>query len=130
MSKSTIEYWNPLLAENQHKWCPIKGLEHVAEELTLAVDALTGDYTRLTRFKAGANTAAFGVKSHDYPEEIFVVAGSLYDAAFDRWLHAGDYASRPPGEPHGPFKTIDGCIVLEISFPSQVDHGDHKTDEL
>jgi hypothetical protein len=31
----------------------------------------------------------------------------------------GDYASRPPGEPHGPFRTNEGCLVLEVSFPSQ-----------
>jgi hypothetical protein len=34
----------------------------------------------------------------------------------DRWLKAGDYASRPPGELHGPFKTDVGCVVLEVSF--------------
>ena len=31
----------------------------------------------------------------------------------------GDYASRPPGEIHGSFKTDVGCLVLEISSPSQ-----------
>ena len=25
------------------------------------------------------------------------------------------------GEVHGPFKSEDGCVVLEISYPSQVD---------
>ncbi|MFT5396809.1 MAG: hypothetical protein ACI85N_002016 [Gammaproteobacteria bacterium] len=35
------------------------------EELTLSIDEESGDYTRLTRFKAGANTQAFGGKSHD-----------------------------------------------------------------
>ncbi len=96
-------------------------MEDFAEELTLAIDKETGDYTRLTRFKPGADTSAFGAKSHDYPEEILILEGRLYDAAFDRWLEAGDYASRPPGETHGPFKTEDGCVVLEISFPTQAD---------
>ena len=41
------------------------------EELTLAIDEKSGDYTRLTRFKPGADTASFGAKSHDYPEIIF-----------------------------------------------------------
>jgi hypothetical protein len=91
----------------------------MAEELTLAIDEQTGDYTRLTRFAPGADTSAFGSKSHDYPEEVFIVEGSLYDAAFDRWLYKGDYASRPPGEAHGPFRTDEGCLVLEMSYPSQ-----------
>jgi hypothetical protein len=39
---------------------------------------------------------------------------------------SGDYASRPPGEPHGPFRTDEGCLVLEISFPSQTPHDGPK----
>jgi quercetin dioxygenase-like cupin family protein len=94
-------------------------MEGMVEELTLAIDEETGDYTRLTRFLPGANTMQFGSKSHDYPEEIIMLEGRLYDAAFDRWLAEGDYASRPPGEVHGPFRTDEGCLVLEMSFPSQ-----------
>jgi len=119
MPKSTVKYWNPLLSENKNKWKPIDGMERFAEELTLAIDDASGDYTRLTRFKAGADTTPFGPKSHRYPEEVFIIEGRLYDAAFDKWLEAGDYASRPPGEVHGPFKTDVGCLVLEVSYPSQ-----------
>ena len=90
----------------------------MAEELTLSIDPTTSEYTRLTRFLAG--TALFGSKNHPYPEEVFIISGRLYDKAFDIWLEAGHYASRPPGELHGPFKTDVGCIVLEISFPSRV----------
>jgi quercetin dioxygenase-like cupin family protein len=119
MSKTTETYWNPLLSANSYRWKPVDGLETVAEEVTLAIDEETGDYSRLTRFKPGADTSLFGAKSHDYPEEILIIEGRLYDAAFDRWLEAGDYASRPPGEVHGPFQTDSGCVVLEMSFPSQ-----------
>ena len=89
------------------------------DELTLAIDEKSGDYTRLTRFKPGADTASCGAKRHDHPEEIFVVKGRLYDAAFDKWLETGEYASRPPGEVHGPFKADQECIVLEVSYPSK-----------
>jgi quercetin dioxygenase-like cupin family protein len=119
MSKTTETYWNPLLLANSHRWKPIAGMEGIAEEVTLAIDEVTGDYTRLTRFKPGADTSSFGSRSHDYPEEIMVIEGRLYDAAFDKWLEVGDYASRPPGEVHGPFKTDSGCVVLEMSFPGQ-----------
>ncbi|MGR9116148.1 MAG: cupin domain-containing protein [Gammaproteobacteria bacterium] len=119
MSKSTVEYWNPLNSENEGQWEGIAGSDGFLEQLTLAYDQQTGDYTRLTRFKAGADTSNFGAKSHDYPEEIFIVKGRLYDEAFDKWLETGDYASRPPGELHGPFKTDVECIVLEVSYPSQ-----------
>jgi quercetin dioxygenase-like cupin family protein len=123
MAKSTVTYWNPLKLDNHSKWQPITGMEDMAEELTLSIDEVNGDYTRLTRFKPGADTSAFGAKSHTYPEEIMILEGSLYDAAFDQWLETGDYASRPPGEVHGPFRTEDGCVVLEMSYPSKsVEH--------
>ena len=119
MPKTNRTYWNPLSAEHQAEWQPVEGLEGIAEELTLAIDEDTGDYTRLTRFAPGADTTPFGSKTHDYPEEVFIIEGRLHDAAFDRWLTKGDYASRPPGEAHGPFRTDEGCLVLEISYPSQ-----------
>lgn len=119
MAKTTLTYWNPFNPENQNQWKPVAGLEDIAEELTLSIDPETGEYTRLTRFKPGADTTPFGGKSHPYPEEIFMVSGRLYDQAFDQWLETGCYASRPPGEVHGPFKTEEGCVVLEISFPNR-----------
>jgi hypothetical protein len=120
MTKSTSTYWNTLNSESRECWTSIKGLEGMAEELTLSIDPVTGEYTRLTRFLPGADTALFGSKSHPYPEEVFIVSGRLYDKAFDMWLETGHYASRPPGELHGPFKTDVGCVVLEVSFPSRI----------
>jgi ChrR Cupin-like domain len=123
MPKSTTTYLNALGPEYRSQWKPVEGLEEVAEELTLSIDAVSGEYTRLTRFRPGADTTAYGPKSHDYPEEIFIVSGRLYDRSFDMWLENGYYASRPPGEIHGPFKTDIGCVVLEISFPNRTDKG-------
>lgn len=120
MSKTTVTYWNPLNPDSSKQWNPIKGQEGIAEELTLSMDQETGEYTRLTRFFPGADTTLFGGKSHAYPEEVFIVSGRLYDQAFDLWLESGHYASRPPGELHGPFKTDIGCVVFEVSFPHKV----------
>jgi len=119
MSKTTTTYWNVLAEHNRGHWEPIEGTDGMLEQLTLAIDERSGDYTRLTRFKSGADTRAFGGKSHDYPEEIYIVSGRLYDAAFDLWLEAGHYARRPPGEVHGPFACEQECLVLEVSYPSQ-----------
>jgi hypothetical protein len=55
-----------------------------------------------------------------YPEEVFIMSGRLYDLAFDMWLEAGHCASRPPDELHGPLKTDEGRIVLEVSFPNKI----------
>jgi hypothetical protein len=120
MTKSTTPYWNPLAQSNSPQWNPVEGLEDLAEAVTLSMDNLTGEYTRLTRFFPGADTTPWGGNSHPYPEEVFIVSGRLYDHAFGLWLETGYYASRPPGEIHGPFKTDVGCVVLEISFPSRI----------
>lgn len=117
MAKTTTPYWNPLTPDSQGRWTPVRGLEGMAEEFTLAIDPATGEYTRLTRFQPGADTTPFGPKNHDYPEEIFIVSGRLYDEAVGLWLETGHYASRPAGEVHGPFRTEVGCVVLELSFP-------------
>jgi ChrR Cupin-like domain len=117
--KTTITYWNVLTPENAARWQAVTGLEGLADELTLSIDEKTGEYTRLTKFHPGSDTAPFGGKSHDYPEEIFIVSGRLFDSAFDLWLETGHYASRPPGEVHGPFRTDIGCVVLEVSFPNR-----------
>ncbi|ELR99287.1 hypothetical protein [Gloeocapsa sp. PCC 73106] len=117
--KSTRTYWNPLAPENSGEWETIEGSEGNILQLTIAADAVTGDYTRLTKFKSGYSSKIFGSKSHDYPEEIFIVSGKLYDQAFDIWLEPGHYASRLPGEVHGPFIADGDVVVLEISYPSQ-----------
>ncbi|MEG3637806.1 cupin domain-containing protein [Magnetococcus sp. PR-3] len=117
--KTTSTYWNTLAQSNQHLWQEIPGSQGHLRQLTVAEDPITGDYTRLTWFKAGYETSLYGCKSHAYPEEIFIIAGRLYDHAFDQWLETGHYASRPPGEKHGPFKAEGDVLVLEISFPSQ-----------
>lgn len=119
MAKSTVLYWNPLSPDQAARWEPLPDTDGLIEQLTLAIDAATGDYTRLTRFRAGADTTPFGAKVHPYPEEVFILSGRLYDAAFDLWLEAGHYASRPPGEVHGPFIAETDCLVLECSYPSQ-----------
>lgn len=120
MTRTTATYWNVLSSKAQERWSPVEGLEGMAEELTLSIDRESGEYTKLTRFLPGADTAAFGGKTHLYPEEVFIVSGRLYDKAFEMWLEAGHYASRPPGELHGPFKSDVGCVVLEISFPNRI----------
>ncbi len=117
--KSTSNYWNPLASINDNQWEVIEGSNGNLQQITIAIDENTGDYTRLTKFADGFSTKPWGAKSHDYPEEIFVLSGRLYDEAFQMWLEKGHYASRPPYEVHGPFYAEGEVVVLEISYPSQ-----------
>ena len=112
--KTPVRYWNPLAAEAGGAWTVMEELDGKVRQLVLAADPETGHYTRLTEFLAGVDTAALGPQVHDYQEEIFIVDGDLYGRRSGPWLARGDYACRPPGEVHGPFRTENGCLVLEI----------------
>ena len=121
MSKTTCTYWNPLDGGQQHRWRWLEGLEGQVEALILSDDPASGEFTRLTRFHPGADTSTFGATVHDYPEEILIVSGRLWDEAFGVWLESGHYASRPPGEVHGPFRSEQGCVVVDVSFPQRLE---------
>lgn len=119
MTKSTATYWDPLAPENEKRWTPIEGPHGMVDGLTLSIDPITGEYTRLARFLAGADTSACGGKTHAYSEEVLIFSARLYDAAVDLWLEAGHCASRPPSESHGRFSTDVGCVEPEMSFPNR-----------
>lgn len=53
--KSTQTYWNPLDIKNADQWEDIDGTDGNIQQLTIAEDLETGDYTRLTKFKEQAD---------------------------------------------------------------------------
>jgi len=80
MTKSTIQYWNTLAAVNKGQWSTIADTNGELEQLTLSMDDITGDYTRLTRFKAGADTSAFGGNIMTIQKKF-----SSYQGVFSMW---------------------------------------------
>jgi ChrR-like protein with cupin domain len=72
--------------------------------------------TRLVRWAPGLDTSAAGVITHDYVEEVYLLDGELVDLTLGQSFRAGYYASRRPGMPHGPYRTPDGCTMLEIRY--------------
>lgn len=81
--------------------------------------AKRGSRTRLLRFDPGVFTTKPFV--HDYWEEVFLVTGDL-TVGNDEKGEGGEafppftYACRPPGAFHGPFKSENGCILMEIHY--------------
>lgn len=78
-----------------------------------------GHRTRLLKLDPGTFTKAPFV--HDYWEEVWLVSGDLI-VGNDAEGHGGEafnvaaYACRPPGAWHGPFKSVNGCILLEMHY--------------
>jgi hypothetical protein len=86
-------------------------------ERVLAVDPDTGVATRILRFAVGTDTSPNGVQRHDFMEEVFVIEGAITDLNLGRTFTAGMYACRPPGMPHGPWRSDEGCLTFEVRYP-------------
>ena len=79
----------------------------------------TGSRTRLLRFQPGVYTTEPFV--HEYWEEVYLVSGDLtvgndMNGDGGEAFEPNTYACRPPGAYHGPFKSNDGCVLLEIHY--------------
>ncbi|MDQ3986669.1 MAG: cupin domain-containing protein [Actinomycetota bacterium] len=112
MPKPEMEFFNP---EDRFSWSPIEGVEGL-EEMILARDEKTDDYTRLLRFAPGTDTSRLGTQNHDFWEEAFMISGSLHDLGLNQTFYAGMYACRPPGLEHGPWRTDSGAVVFETRY--------------
>ena len=79
----------------------------------------TGFRTRLLRFPPAFHTNTPFV--HEYWEEVFLVSGDLWvgndaDGKGGVKFEPFTYACRPPGAYHGPFKSVGGCLLLEMHY--------------
>jgi hypothetical protein len=84
-------------------------------------DPETGDYSRTLHFQPGTDTSAMGVQRHDFWEEVWITSGSFEDLTLKQTFCAGMYACRPPGMPHGPWRSVDGCSTFEIRYYRKTD---------
>jgi len=81
--------------------------------------AKRGFRTRHLRFAPGVYTTEPFV--HEYWAEVYLVSGDLV-VGCDRNGKGGTkygpntYACRPPGTPHGPFRSDSGCLLLELHY--------------
>jgi hypothetical protein len=103
---------------DEHEFFPVEQVPWEADGgieqrvLSRGEDGVT--LTRQTRWPAGHDTTGGGVIRHQFHEEVFLLDGDLTDLTLGRTFGPGDYASRRPGMPHGPYRTESGCLMLEI----------------
>jgi ChrR Cupin-like domain len=111
MSKPTLEFHMPEAA-----WLPgdvqVPGIWTQA----LSLDGETGNYTGLIRYEAGVDTTPIGERVHDYWEEVYLLEGDITDLRLNETFTSGMYACRPPGMPHGPWRTEQGVLMLEFRY--------------
>lgn len=114
MAKPEIEF----TSVEEAPWEPVAGVPGQAERI-LAADAATGVVTRMLRFDPGCDTSHLGVLRHDFWEEVHILSGSLHDLTLDQVFGPGTYACRPPGMPHGPWHSPEGCVTFEVRYPAR-----------
>ncbi|MBM9505057.1 cupin domain-containing protein [Streptomyces sp. KK5PA1] len=112
--KDEHEFYDP----NTLRWVPDSAAPGVSERVLSAGPDRAVEMTRLARWAPGLDTTAAGVIRHAYYEEVYLLEGELEDLTLRRTFTAGHYASRPPGMPHGPYRTVTGCLMLEIRRPA------------
>lgn len=96
-----------------------EGLEQKILAGSLDEDNRRGSRTRLLRFQPGVYTTQPFV--HTYWEEVYLLSGDLTVGNDENGnggtpFEPGTYACRPPGAPHGPFKSNGGCLLYEIHY--------------
>jgi hypothetical protein len=102
-------------------WTPVEGPAAGLSERILARDPDTGAATRMLRFEPGTDTTLNGVQVHDFTEEVYILSGSLRDLSLGQTFRAGTYACRPPRLRHGPWRTTEGCVTVEVRSYSRKD---------
>ncbi|MFB3060346.1 MAG: cupin domain-containing protein [Candidatus Binatia bacterium] len=108
MPKLEREFFNPSNIPAK----PVGGIPGLSEQI-LSQDPESGDYTRILLFEPGTDTSAMGVQRHDFWEEVWILEGDLFDISLGQTFVKGMYACRPPGMPHGPWRSQTGCKTFE-----------------
>jgi quercetin dioxygenase-like cupin family protein len=98
-------------------WEPVPGTEGISQKpLSGNFDEAnqTGYRTRCVRVAPGGKTQEPFV--HAYWEEVFVLEGTLTSKPDGTSVSAPAYVIRPPGTPHGPIVSEEGCLLIELQY--------------
>lgn len=99
--------WKPVPADSG------AAAEGIVQKM-LNLDEASGVGTRLLSFAPGVETDE--VISHDFWEEVYIIEGELHDKNLNQTFTSGMYACRPPGMPHGPYSSPNGCTTFEVRY--------------
>ncbi|MCG7634487.1 MULTISPECIES: cupin domain-containing protein [Gordonia] len=114
------------MAKPEYEFFPVTDVEYTVcpggdpkiTERILSRDPDGNVATRILRYEAGADSSPMGVQKHDFWEEVYILEGSFVDLTLDQTFSAGEYACRPPGMPHGPWRTDEGVLTFEVRYRS------------
>jgi ChrR Cupin-like domain len=96
--------------------CP--GDDPKITERLLACHPESGVATRILHYAPGADSTPMGVQRHDFWEEVYILDGEFTDLTLGQTFRSGMYACRPPGMPHGPWRSQSGVTTFEVRYPA------------
>src|SRR3954470_15907660 len=105
------------MAKPEREFFPVTSVAwvEVSPGVSERVLARDGDMlTRVLRWDPGFESAE--PVTHEYVEEVYILAGGMYDTRLAEHFSAGAYACRPPGMVHGPWTSEHGCEMLEVRY--------------
>ena len=106
--KESHEFFDPA----NLRWRLAHGFRSGVWERIISGGEVEGVTTRFLRFDPGSGNDA--VVAHDFWEDINIVSGTFECGA--QAYTAGCVAVRPPGMPHGPFRSTSGCLNFEVRY--------------
>ena len=112
MAKKAFEFYDGATVE----WTQCEGKVPTLKERILVRDEENGTVSRLLRFEPGTDTSPNGILKHDFWEEVYILEGSIKDTRLNQTFSKGMYACRPPGMPHGPWVSQEGCTTFEVRY--------------
>lgn len=98
------------------EWTTVPGPATGLQERILSQDPQYGVATRILSFEPGCDTSPNGVQVHDFWEEVYILEGAIHDLELGQTFSAGQYACRPPGMRHGPWRSEGGCMTFEVRY--------------
>ena len=73
-----------------------------------------GGYTHILEVRAG--TVFPEPVSHKFYEEAYYLEGEMHNPSTSEKIAGGSYVFHKPGEPHGPFRCLKTCLILEFRY--------------
>lgn len=111
MTKIQAEFHHPTAS-----WQPaLPGVAGMRERI-LSGESGSADHTRLLRLDPGTDSTAAGVLSHEFYEEVFIIEGDLTDLTLGERFTTGMYCCRHPRMLHGPYRSDEGCLLVEFRY--------------
>lgn len=111
MSKQEIEF-------TSHKIFEIDGFKNikgVSENMVKEYPKI-GVFTRILQIHPNTDTTSNRIKMYNFWNKIIVTEGSIIDLRLNEEYTVGMVATYPPGKQHGPWKSPNGCEILEVRY--------------